>query len=40
MMQHKWLNRRSQRRNITWDKLNRVLALHPLVSPKIKFRLY
>lgn len=31
----KWLRRRSQRRTLTWDKFNRMLAKYPLPKPRI-----
>lgn len=30
---YKWLNRRSQRRSLTWDRINRVLAAYAFPSP-------
>ena len=32
----KWLRRRSQRRRLTWEKFNLMLARHPLPLPRIK----
>ena len=33
---HKWLNRRSQKRKMNWNKLGLYLKLHPLPTPRIK----
>jgi RNA-directed DNA polymerase len=36
-----WLNRRSQRRNLNWDKFNdRILKRFPLIAPRIKVKLF
>jgi len=32
---HKWLNRRSQRRSLTWRALNRLLARFQVPRPRI-----
>jgi RNA-directed DNA polymerase len=32
---HKWLNRRSQRRSMTWDRFNRLLKRHPLAKARV-----
>lgn len=37
---HKWLNRRSQKRKMNWDKLYLYLKLHPLPTPCIKHNFY
>jgi RNA-directed DNA polymerase len=31
----KWLNRRSQKARMTWERFNRLLVTHPLPSPRI-----
>lgn len=31
----KWLNRRSQRNNLPWDRFNKLLERHPLPTPRI-----
>ena len=36
----KWLNRRSQRGYISWDKFNRILKYNPIVYPKIYHSLW
>ena len=35
-----WFNRRSQRKSFTWDRFNLLLALYPLVKPKIYVSIY
>ena len=37
---HKWLNRRSQRSRMTWERFTAMLAVMPLPEPKIKLRLW
>ena len=37
---HKWLNRRSQKRSMSWSKLANYLTLYPLPKPKIKHNFY
>jgi group II intron reverse transcriptase/maturase len=37
---HKWLNRRSQKKSMSWSKLYNYLALYPLPKPKIKHNFY
>ncbi|MCL2065573.1 MAG: group II intron reverse transcriptase/maturase [Candidatus Cloacimonetes bacterium] len=37
---HKWLNRRSQKRKLNWDKFNNILKYNPIVQPKIYFSLW
>ena len=37
---HKWLNRRSQRGRMTWQKLNDYLNYYPLPRPSIKHSFY
>jgi hypothetical protein len=32
---HKWLNRRSQKAKITWERFNRLLVIYPLARPRI-----
>ena len=32
---YRWLNRRSQRRDLYWDRFRRILQHHPLPSPRI-----
>ena len=36
----KWLSRRSQRGNITWDKIHAIIKYSPLVKPKITYSLW
>ena len=36
----KWLSRRSQRGNITWNKMNAIIKYSPLVKPKITYSLW
>jgi len=36
----KWLDRRSQKRRMKWDRFNRLLARHPLPSPKVVHSIY
>ena len=36
----KWLNRRSQRRDFTWKRLNDYLKHYPLPRPRIVYRMY
>ena len=36
----KWLSRRSQRGNITWEKMNAIIKYSPLVKPKITYSLW
>ncbi len=36
----KWLNRRSQRRNFPWKRLNDYLKHYPLPRPRIVYKLY
>lgn len=36
----KWMNRRSQRRSMTWAKFTRFRLLYPMVSAELVFRLY
>ena len=33
---HKWLNRRSQKKSMSWSKLYNYLNLYPLPQPRIK----
>src|SRR5262249_49409986 len=33
----KWLNRRSQRRSMTWDQFHRFLQTHPLPRAKMEY---
>ena len=37
---HKWLNRRSQKKSMSWSKLYNYLTLYPLPLPKIKHNFY
>ena len=37
---HKWLNRRSQKKRMSWSKLYNYLALYPLPKPSIKHNFY
>ena len=37
---HKWLNRRSQKRSMSWSKLYSYLTLYPLPKPSIKHNFY
>lgn len=36
----KWLSRRSQRGNITWEKYNKILQYNPIATPKIYHSLW
>jgi group II intron reverse transcriptase/maturase len=37
---HKWLNRRSQRRGMTWERFNQLLHAYPLPAPHIRVQLW
>jgi len=37
---HKWLNRRSQKKKMSWSKLYKYLTLYPLPQPKIIHKIY
>jgi len=37
---HKWLNRRSQKKSMSWSKLYNYLTLYPLPKPRIKHNFY
>jgi len=37
---HKWLNRRSQKRRMSWSKMYNYLTLYPLPKPSIKHNFY
>jgi group II intron reverse transcriptase/maturase len=37
---HKWLNRRSQKKKMSWSKLYNYLTLYPLPQPRIKHNFY
>jgi RNA-directed DNA polymerase len=37
---HKWLNRRSQKKRMSWSKLYKYLSCYPLPKPSIKHNLY
>ena len=37
---HKWLNRRSQKKRMSWSKLKNYLSCYPLPKPSIKHNLY
>ena len=37
---HKWLNRRSQKKRMSWSKLNHYLECYPLPKPSIRHNLY
>ncbi len=37
---HKWLNRRSQKRKMSWDKFTHYLERYPLPKPKIVHSFY
>ncbi|MDQ7060791.1 MAG: group II intron reverse transcriptase/maturase [Sulfurimonas sp.] len=39
-MVHKWLNRRSQKKSMSWSKLYNYLTLYPLPQPSIKHNFY
>ncbi len=39
-MVHKWLNRRSQQKKMSWRKMNLYLAIYPLPKPRIVHHLY
>lgn len=32
---HKWLDRRSQKKSLPWERFNRLLKAHPLPQPRI-----
>lgn len=36
----KWLSRRSQRGNLSWKKIDRIMKFNPLVKPRITYSLY
>ena len=36
---YKWLNRRSQRKSLTWESFNKYLKLNPLPKSRITHRL-
>ena len=35
-----WLNRRSQKKSLTWDQFNKKMKAHPLICPKIYVNIY
>jgi group II intron reverse transcriptase/maturase len=37
---HKWLNRRSRKRDLTWPAFNRLLKRHPLPLPRVVHSVY
>lgn len=37
---HKWMNRRSQRKSMTWKEFNQYLKRYPLPKPKIRHNFY
>jgi len=37
---HKWLNRRSQKKSMSWSKLYSYLTLYPLPQPRLKHNFY
>jgi RNA-directed DNA polymerase len=37
---YKWLRRRSQRRRLTWERFNELLARYPIPRPRIKVRIW
>jgi group II intron reverse transcriptase/maturase len=37
---HKWLNRRSQKKSMSWSKLYNYLTLYPLPQPRIRHNFY
>jgi RNA-directed DNA polymerase len=37
---HKWLNRRSQRGNLPWERFQRLLERYPLPPPKVVYSIY
>jgi len=39
-MLHKWLNRRSQKRKMNWERFNHYLECYPLPKPKIHHSFY
>lgn len=39
-MVHKWLNRRSQKRKMNWERFNEYLEHYPLPKPQIKHNFY
>jgi len=36
----KWMNRRSQKKSMNWEKMNAYLSLYPLPKPKIRHNFY
>ena len=36
----KWMNRRSQKRSVNWEKMNYYLSLYPLPKPRIRHNFY
>jgi RNA-directed DNA polymerase len=36
----KWMNRRSQKRAMNWEKMNQYLMLYPLPKPRIRHDFY
>ena len=37
---HKWLNRRSQRTRMTWERFGRLLEAYPLPAPTVRVNLW
>jgi len=37
---HKWLNRRSQKKSMNWEKFTKYINSYPLPKPRIKHNLY
>ncbi len=37
---HRWLNRRSQRSRLNWDRMNDLLAANPLPKPRIRVQIW
>ncbi|WP_264722807.1 MULTISPECIES: hypothetical protein [unclassified Wolbachia] len=37
---YKWINRRSQKKSMTWEQFVHYVEVNPLPKPKIHFSLY
>ena len=37
---HRWLNRRSQRSRLNWNRMNDMLAVNPLPKPSIRVQIW
>ena len=40
MLLYKWLNRRSQRRSLTWEKFQLFLKKYPIITPRVYVNIY